>query len=107
MKLERKWARVATVFLLAAVLLVLAADVMTELMPDFMRAEERTSYQRFLTGLMFGSLASAAGALAVMRRKLCCPHCRALSVNPWQKRGTVRFCSRCGAALAFDDGETK
>lgn len=106
MKLQRKWARIATLFVVAAVLLLSAAGLMTELRPDFMRAEENLRYHRILSLLMLGSIASAAGMLVVMRKHLCCPHCRALSVNPWQKRGTIHYCSKCGAALAFDDGET-
>jgi len=107
MKLQRKWAWIATVFIVAAALMVMAAEVMTELLPDIMRAEEAAKYHQIQTALMFGCLASVAGALVVMRRHLCCPHCKALSVNPWQKRGTIRYCSQCGAALAFDDGETR
>ena len=68
MKLQRKWARVATVFIVAAVLLLSAAGLMTELRPDIMRAEEIARYDRILSLLMFGSVASAAGMLAVMRK---------------------------------------
>ena len=103
MKLKRKWARVATVFIVAAVLLLSAAGLMTELRPDIMRAEEIARYDRILSLLIFGSVVSAAGMLVVMRKHLCCPHCKALSVNLWQKRGTTHYCSACGAALEFDD----
>ena len=107
MKLQRKWARITTVFVVTAVLLLSAAGLMTELRPDIMRAEEAERYHRILSLLMLGSISSVAGMLVVMRKHLCCPHCKALSVNPWQKRGTIRYCSQCGAALSFDDGEIK
>ena len=107
MKLQRKWARVVTAFIVAAALLVLAADVMLELMPDIMSSKETARYRQVQTALMFSSLASIVGAIIVLRKHLCCSHCRAMSVNPWQKRGTVRYCSQCGAALSFDDGERK
>ena len=107
MKLQKKWAWLVTAFIVAAALMVFAADVMSELMPDIMRAEEAAKYRWIQTALMFGCLVSVAGALVVMRKKLCCPHCKALSVNPWQKRGTIHYCSQCGAALSFDDSETK
>lgn len=108
MKLQRKWAWIATVFIVVAVVLVLAAEVVSELiLPGIVRAEETARYRQILTILMLGSLASVAGMLIVMRKHLCCPHCRALSVNPWQKRRTIHYCSKCGAALVFDDGETK
>lgn len=99
MKLQRKWARIATVFFIAAVLLAIAACVMAELITDS-RCTKEIWIQ---TSLSIGALVSSSVAVSVMRKHLCCPHCRALSVNPWQKRGTIHYCSKCGAALKFDD----
>lgn len=103
MKLQRKWAWIAMAFFIAAVLLAIAACVMAELITDS-RCTKEIWIQ---TSLSIGALVSSTVAVIVMRKHLCCPHCKALSVNPWQKRGTIHYCSQCGAALVFDDGKTK
>ena len=35
--------------------------------------------------------------------RLVCPDCRKGHILPWQRRGKVRWCWHCGAALAFGD----
>ena len=102
MRLQRKWGCLVTVFIVVAVLLVTAA----RLVPDSPMMSLQETYDHIQIILMFGSLLSVTAAVVLMRKHLCCPHCGALTVNPWQKRGTIHYCSQCGAALAFDDGET-
>ena len=52
----------------------------------------------YLAGIV---LLIAAGVLT--RRRLRCPGCGQGLAAPWQGRGQVRWCGRCGGALAFED----
>ena len=47
MKLQKKWAWLTTALIVAAALMVFAADVMSELMPDIMRAEEAAQLTKY------------------------------------------------------------
>jgi len=94
-KLERKWARVCFMLLVAAVVCVVTPWLLQALF-------DVTSY---VYPIVFGVLAVLlAGAEFLLSRKyLRCPHCGKSTVPPrWTNKNRYR-CTRCATIFPFDD----
>jgi len=94
-KLERKWARVCFVLLVAAIVCVVTPWLLQALF-------DVTSY---VYPIVFGVLAVLlAGAEFLLSRKyLRCPHCGKSTVPPrWTNKNRYR-CTRCATIFPFDD----
>lgn len=110
-RLNRGWARLTLAVLTAGLACLAAGGLVFALLTPQPQNEEEfwntletfwavrdIAAYTFLAGLV---LLIAAGVLT--RRRLSCPGCGKGSASPWQRRGEIRWCGRCGAALTFGD----
>ena len=82
-KLERKWARIALLIFLAAMVLVILGAVFVS------------------TVYLYPALALVAAAFVVTFLKLRCPNCNATVRPQWKGNGTFR-CTKCGTRIYYD-----
>lgn len=110
-RLKRGWSRLILALMIAG-LACMATEVLVFhlLMPRPQNEEELWNEIETIWGIrdagIYAGLAGivlliAAGVLT--RRRLSCPGCGQGLAAPWQRRGQVRWCQSCGAALAFRD----
>ncbi len=94
-KLQRKWARVCFVLLVAAVVFV----VIPWLMLAVLKVESK------LYPIIFGILAAACilAEFLLSRKYLRCPHCGKSTVPPRWSNKTRYRCTRCATIFPFDD----
>lgn len=104
MGVKRGWAWLVLVLTAAGAACILAAcRIMDFAVRDPADLEELWARQDVgLLLLLAGFLLLLAMAFAADFR-LVCPNCRKGHILPWQRRGKVRWCWHCGAALAFGD----